>query len=81
MWNTSIQAALKQGTFVLTTSRDQHGYDCSSNAYYAQPDDVADMNCALRTHIGERKDEIDNDPASEWEAIAEAHRALYASVL
>jgi glycosyltransferase involved in cell wall biosynthesis len=81
MWNTSIHAAVKQGTFVLTTARDRHGYDASSNVYYAQPDDIVDMSCALRTHIGHRKIEIDDDPTSEWEAIADAHRALYASVL
>src|SRR6266567_269494 len=50
IWNTSIHAAVKQGTFVLTTSRDQHGYDASSNVYYARPNDVADMGSALRAH-------------------------------
>ena len=29
IWNTSIHASLAQGTFVLTTSREQHGYDCT----------------------------------------------------
>jgi glycosyltransferase involved in cell wall biosynthesis len=81
IWNTSIHAAVKQGTFVLTTARDQHGYDASRNVYYARPDDVADMRSALRTHIGDRTAEIDDDSASEWEAIADAHGALYASVL
>lgn len=81
IWNTSIHAALKQGTFVLTTSRDQHGYDASANIYYARPDDVADMTSALRTYIGQRREKNDCDPTSEWEAIADAHRALYASVL
>ena len=81
IWNTSIHAAVKQGTFVLTTSRDQHGYDASRNIYFARPDDVADMSCALRTHIGKRNVVSDDSPAPEWEAIADAHRALYSSVL
>jgi glycosyltransferase involved in cell wall biosynthesis len=81
LWNTSLHAAVKQGTFVLTTANDQHGYDASCNIYYARPDDVADMRCALQTHIGARRAEIGDDPASEWAAIADAHRALYASVL
>jgi glycosyltransferase involved in cell wall biosynthesis len=81
LWNTSIHAAVRQGTFVLTTACDQQGYDSSSNIYYARPDDVADMRCALRTHIGDRSPVIDGNPICEWEAIADAHRALYASVL
>jgi glycosyltransferase involved in cell wall biosynthesis len=81
LWNTSIHAAVKQGTFVLTTAREQQGYHSSSNVYYARPNDVADMRCALRTHIGDRSPEIDEDPTSEWEAIADAHRVLYTSVL
>jgi glycosyltransferase involved in cell wall biosynthesis len=81
VWNTSIRAAVAQGTFVLTTAREQHGYDSLTNVYYARPNDVADMSCGLRTHIGNRRPEIDEDPASEWEVIAEAHRAFYASVL
>jgi glycosyltransferase involved in cell wall biosynthesis len=81
MWNTSIHAAVTQGAFVLTTAREQHGYDSARNVYYARPDDLADMSCALRTHAGSRAPEIDGDPPSEWEAIAAAHRALYASVL
>lgn len=81
IWNTSIHAAVKQGTFVLTTARDHQGYDASSNVYYARPDDVAEMTSALRTHIGNRMAKIDDDSASEWEAIADAHGALYASVL
>ena len=81
MWNTSLHAAVKQGTFVLTTANDRHGYDASCNIYYARPDDVVDMRSALRTHIGSRKAEIGDNPASEWDAIADAHRVLYTTVL
>jgi glycosyltransferase involved in cell wall biosynthesis len=81
MWNTSIHAAVTQGTFVLTTAREKHGYDASQNVYYARPDDVTDMRYALRTHISSRCPEIDADSTSEWEAIAAAHRSFYASVL
>ena len=81
IWNTSIHAAVAQGTFVLTTAREQHGYDSSRNIFYARQGDVADMRQALRTYIGNRRPGVDEDPASEWAAIAEAHTALYASVL
>ncbi len=81
IWNTSIHAAVTQGTFALTTARERHGYDSSRNIFYARPGDVADMRHALRTHIGNRRPGVDEDPASEWAAIAEAHTAFYASVL
>ncbi len=81
IWNTSIHAATSQGSFVLTTAQEQHGYDSSRNIYYARPDDVADMRHALQTHLGNRGPGAVDDPNSEWEAIAEAHRAFYESVL
>ena len=80
IWNTSIHAAMTQGTFVLTTSRELQGYHVAANIYYAQPDDIADMRTALLTYGGRSRNETDEDPASEWEAIADAHRAFYASV-
>lgn len=80
-WNTSIHAAVAQGTFVLTTARARHGYDPSENIYYARPDDVADMSRALQTYIGRRSIARDEDLSSGWEVIAEAHKSLYASVL
>jgi glycosyltransferase involved in cell wall biosynthesis len=81
IWNTSIHAAVAQGTFVLTTAREQYGYDSSRNVYFARPDDVADMRHALETYISTRRPEMAEDHISEWETIAGAHIALYNSVL
>ena len=49
IWNTSLQGAHAQGTFILSTSREHHGYDAIDNIYYAHPDDVDDMRQALLT--------------------------------
>ena len=65
---------------MLTTSRERQGYDAATNIYFAQPDDVADMRIALQTYGGRRRNAPDEDPASEWEAIANAHRAFYSPV-
>lgn len=81
IWNTSIHAAVAQGTFVLTTAREQCGYDSSRNVYYARPDDVADMRRALETYISTRRPEMAEDHVSEWETIASAHIGVYNSVL
>jgi glycosyltransferase involved in cell wall biosynthesis len=80
MWNTSIHAAVTQGTFVLTTAGEKGGYHCASNVYYARPDDVAEMASALQIHISNKRPETGGDQVSEWEAIAEEHMAFYASM-
>jgi glycosyltransferase involved in cell wall biosynthesis len=80
-WNTSLHAAALQGTFVLTTSRERHGYDPSSNIYYSQPGDVADMRAALRRYIGHRNAHPMTERYASWEAIAQAHTNLYQNLL
>lgn len=77
IWNTSIHATVTQGSFLLTTAKDRHGYDASKNVYYAACDDIEDMQCALRKYSGRRRLDIPEDPAFEWDAIADAHRNFY----
>jgi len=77
-WNTSLQAASQQGTFVLTTSNEQHGYDEHNNIYYAQPDNLAEMRQALATYTGHR---IPAKNSKEWERIARDHVELYSKVV
>ena len=79
IWNTSIHAAMLQGTFVLTTAREKHGYDPAGNVYYALPDDVADMRQALNLYIGRRK--TPDAGYADWDSIADAHVRHYSSVL
>lgn len=81
IWNTSIHAALSQGTFVLATSQEGCGYNSSENIYFARPDDVADMSCALRTYIGTKKAQEIRDPASNWRSIADSHRSLFQQLI
>lgn len=80
-WNTSIHAAVLQGTFVITTSITRNGYDRKRNVYYAKVEDVHEMKSALDNHAGERRaynQEIDRD---EWSRIAAEHFSLYSSLL
>ena len=49
-WNTTIHAAVLQGTFVLTTSSTERGYDETHNVYYAEPDNLTEMRSALDTY-------------------------------
>ncbi len=80
-WNTSIHAAVLQGSFVITTSKSRYGYDEKHNTYYAKVDDVKEMKSALDKYAGTRRKndpEIDRD---EWGEIAHKHLVLYESLL
>ncbi len=81
IWNSSLHAATDQGTFVLTTSTERHGYDAEANIYYARPDDPADMRAALNAYIGVRSPSPVSDGQDEWARIARNHVKLYRRVL
>jgi glycosyltransferase involved in cell wall biosynthesis len=77
IWNSSLHAALSQGTFSIATSVEKSGYDREANVYYAKPDDVPEMRRALLAHLGVRA------PArpGQWAEIARRHEELYASLM
>jgi glycosyltransferase involved in cell wall biosynthesis len=81
-WNSSILAAIQQGTFVLTTSVFEHGYNADKNIYYSKIDDLDEMRHALKTYAGMRRvtSPYQND-IFHWPAIAARHIELYRSVL
>lgn len=80
-WNTSVHGELAQGTFVLATSYEQHGYFPPENIYYARPGDVADMRHALQLYLGSRNCDATTNPDITWEAIANMHKTLYETLL
>ena len=80
-WNTSIHGAVLNGTFVITTSLTQSGYDKKRNVYFAKVDSVQEMRSALSAYGGMRRGydaDIDRD---EWRQIADEHRSLYENLL
>ena len=79
IWNSSIHAAMAQGSFVLTTSTETHGYSRERNAYYALPENKEEMREALSKHIGRRNEPTGN--VSDWTDIAIAHIELYQAIL
>jgi glycosyltransferase involved in cell wall biosynthesis len=78
-WNTSLQGATAQGTFVLTTSRERNGFDAGRNIYFAEPGNLAEMRKALTLHGGSRGP--GQDPAVAWGSIARAHVFFYRELL
>jgi glycosyltransferase involved in cell wall biosynthesis len=76
-WNSSLHAASRQGTFVLTTSRERRGYDAASNIYFAVPGDIAEMRVALAQHAGKRGEPDYSDP---WQRVAREHVNLYRQI-
>jgi glycosyltransferase involved in cell wall biosynthesis len=81
LWNTSLHAASLQGTFVLTTSDEKHGYDALRNIYFADPGNISEMRTALLSFAGQRIADTAVDPASEWQVIAETHQSFYHALL
>ncbi len=79
-WNTSLQAAAMQGTFVLTSSAEQHGYSAAENTYYARLGDVQEMQQALQLYQGRRNVTDGSGRWPTWESIASQHMAIYRQV-
>ncbi len=81
LWNTSLHAAVLQGTFVLTTSLENHGYIDSENIYYAWPGDVDDMRQALNLYVARKNSDASITRFATWESIAKSHIDLYCALL
>lgn len=77
-WNTSIHAALDQGTLVITTAMAPAGDDPARNLYTARISDVHEMKRALGSLAGRRAAAL---PENRWIGIARSHVEFYRSVL
>ncbi len=78
-WNTSIDGAVAQGTFVVTTSLVSRGYDPQRNIFYTRAGDVDTMITALNSYAGVRIPVTDT--SAHWRLIAEKHLKIYTDVL
>lgn len=74
-WNTSVHAALAQGTPVITTAAEPGGDDTALNLYTARIGDIAEMRCALDSLAGRRSPPA--PMAQQWTRIAQSHLAFY----
>ena len=81
MWNTSLHGAAIQGTFILTTSGERHGYDVRENIYYARPNDIEDMREALQLFAGKKNTDENISRFATWDSIADEHIRLYKILL
>lgn len=74
-WNTSIEGAVSQGVFVLTTSLEKRGYDAETNTCFVAPGDVDEMVSALQKYAGVH---IQGKTAvQKWREIAQQHLGVY----
>ena len=78
-WNTSLNAARTQGTFVVTTSLNRTGYSKEENTFYAFPGDIRAMLEGIVTYAGTKT--VARETDAEWEHIASRHAEIYRSVL
>jgi hypothetical protein len=79
VWNSSLHAAVLQGTFVLTTATERRGLDPVTNVYFAAPGDLRDMRVALDRHAGAR---LSAQPPglTQWPDVAAEHDRIYRDV-
>lgn len=78
-WNTSIDGAIAQGVFVLTTSYTVNGYNKEKNIYFVKPSAVEEMIAAIQRYAGYR---IRPKPSMlEWQNIAEQHIGIYRKLI
>lgn len=80
-WNTSLSAAVTQGTFVLTTSIRRHGYWQEENVYYSSPGNIEESKTALREFAGRKRTKEATIHHENWETIAKAHMDFYERIL
>ena len=81
-WNSSLQAAVANHSFVLTTSNHKTGYEASTDTYYAQPGNVEEMRQALQLQLaGEFQPQRSDLRIDEWRRIADAHDRVYRSLV
>ena len=77
-WNTSLHAALLQGTFVLATSNERSGYDPRQNLHWARPRDLDEFRAALEKYAGVRKDDkTAEELPPTWETVVSRHEEVY----
>lgn len=81
VWNSSLHAAMSQGTFAVITSRERRGYTADQNIYYAAPGAIDEMRAAVAQYAGIRPTGRSSAVDDTWAEIARAHAEFYGSVV
>jgi glycosyltransferase involved in cell wall biosynthesis len=77
VWNSSVRAAVLQGTPVVTTSKDMSGFDREQGIQYVPPGDIGAMRSAVAALAGSTTPVHEGD---EWTSIAALHGEAYQSL-
>ncbi len=78
-WNSSISAAVLQGTPVVTTARERHGLNADGQVYFATPNDLGDLQFGM-SRVN-RLAAPDWNLGNDWQRIAREHLAVYQAAL
>ncbi len=76
-WNTSIFAAVQQGTPVITTSSIRRGLDRAAMVDYSQPGDLVAMRIALDSLACQRRNFSPRFDRDEWQVVSRRHMTVY----
>jgi glycosyltransferase involved in cell wall biosynthesis len=78
-WNTTVHAAMAQGTVVITTTLDTTPeHQPEKNLFFAKIQDAEAMRKLLALHAGKKVHPI--SPQMEWELIAQEHLKVYSQL-
>lgn len=82
-WNSTLHAAILNNSFVITTSNSTHGYNASKKTYFAEIDNIYEMNAALEKHCPTPREYSKNkiDEGDQWQLIAHKHEIIYNNVV
>jgi glycosyltransferase involved in cell wall biosynthesis len=82
-WNTSLQGAIANNSFVITTSNSTHGYDASKKTYFSEIDNIDEMNTALEKFCANPRKYSRSKiyEVNQWELIANKHEIIYKHTL
>lgn len=75
IWNSSIHSAVIQGTFVITTSLSNLGYDVVNNIYFVRPGDLVKIKYAICQYSGTKV--TPKDDAIIWQGIGRDHLSFF----
>ena len=77
IWNTSIHAAVSSGSFLLTTSLIENGFNKNLNTYYAKVNDINEMKIALNKYAGTLNINKNVSASVSWNEISKQHLIVY----
>lgn len=80
-WNSSISAAVLQGTPVVTTAHERRGLNETGEVYFAEPNNLDDLRKGLMEITKKQQTKAPASERGDWNRIAADHMTVYERAL